>query len=328
MTHLFEWIVVGSGPAGIAALGNLLDAGVKPTGILWVDPKFNVGDFGTSWRYVKSNTSVEHFKKFYHNSQSFGCFGAEYPGFMIDKLAPESNCPLMIAAQPLQWITKNLCNSLCFLQDEVLSLNHTDHKWQLLLRSGKVLHSKKVVLAIGSQAKTLNFSGTPSIRLATALNPIELSGELKSNDSVFVFGSAQSAKSVVNNLSSLKLKRKVLFYRKVETLERHFDVKDLASVEVMPMTSKNLMIEMPSCTKAIYAVGFGRRHIPIAGLPENYGYDSKTGEIAPGIFGLGIAFPEIMPYENGQQEYPLSAIWPYMKRLKKILPYWLSSDTL
>lgn len=326
MTQLFEWVVVGAGPAGIAAIGGLLDADVKPAEIMWIDPRFRVGDFGTAWRYVHSNTPVEYFVNFYQHNQSFRGFGSTYPGFMVDKLALDSNCPLMIAAEPLLWITQHLREQLSSLQDEVASLSYVDHYWKLTLASGKSILAKKVVLAIGSQAKELNFSGTPSISLATALNPIELKNEVVQGDSVFVFGSAQSAKSVVDNLSKIKTKRTVLFYRSENSLERHFEGKDLASIEVLPMTPKNLLIEMPNCTKAIYAIGFKRRHIPIVGLPENYGYDLKTGEIAPGIFGLGIAFPEIIPNENGQQAYRVSAIWPFMKRLKKVMPYWLSSE--
>jgi cation diffusion facilitator CzcD-associated flavoprotein CzcO len=71
MQQVFEWTVVGAGPAGIASVGKLLDAGVSPSQIAWVDPEFKVGDFGTSWRYVGSNTSVEYFLKYYRHSPSF-----------------------------------------------------------------------------------------------------------------------------------------------------------------------------------------------------------------------------------------------------------------
>lgn len=324
MTQLLEWAVVGAGPAGIAAVGNLLDAGIKPAEIAWIDPQFKVGDFGTAWRYVNSNTPVESFIKYYQYSKAFGYLASDHPAFMIDQLTPQSSCPLMVAAEPLHWITKAFRNAVNTLQDEVWSLASIDNEWQLTLVSEKMLRVKKVVLAIGSNAKELNFSDTPSISLKCALNPAQLKNEIEPTDSIFVFGSAQSAKSVTENLSKLKPRRIVLFYRSERSVERHFDEEILASIETLPITPKNLISEIPKCSKAIYAIGFERRHIPIAGLPSNYGYDIKTGEIAPGIFGLGIAFPEIMPYELGQREYRVSAIWPFMKRLKKVLPYWLA----
>ena len=43
----FDWAVIGAGPAGIAAIGKLLDAGIEPQRIAWIDPTFAVGDFGT-----------------------------------------------------------------------------------------------------------------------------------------------------------------------------------------------------------------------------------------------------------------------------------------
>jgi cation diffusion facilitator CzcD-associated flavoprotein CzcO len=53
-----EWVVVGAGPAGIAAVGQLLSAHVDPQKITWLDPGFKVGDFGTTWKRVVSNTGV------------------------------------------------------------------------------------------------------------------------------------------------------------------------------------------------------------------------------------------------------------------------------
>lgn len=47
-------VVIGSGPAGITALGNLLDQGIED--VLFVDPKFTGGVFNERWRAVPSNT--------------------------------------------------------------------------------------------------------------------------------------------------------------------------------------------------------------------------------------------------------------------------------
>ena len=62
--NIYSWAVVGAGPAGIAAVGQLIDHGVKGEDIAWIDPEFNVGLLGRKWRSVSSNTRVSLFIKF------------------------------------------------------------------------------------------------------------------------------------------------------------------------------------------------------------------------------------------------------------------------
>jgi hypothetical protein len=57
----FKAIVVGAGPAGVCAIGNLLDSKIYP--ILWVDPKFNAGRL-SSYQSVPSNTKTSLFIEF------------------------------------------------------------------------------------------------------------------------------------------------------------------------------------------------------------------------------------------------------------------------
>ncbi len=321
--NIFEWTVVGAGPAGIASIGKLLDANISPDKIIWVDPDFKVGDFATSWGHVMSNTPVEAFKKFYRHCKSF-----KYPdnsSFMVEKSIPSHNCQLMIAGQPLNWITEHLTQTVHVIKDLVTSLTPIKDFWQIKLDKSEIHYTKKIILAIGSEAQELSFSDLPTVTLKTALNLRKLRQEIAPSDYVAVFGSAQSAKSVIENLSQVEVKKAILFYRSENSLKRHIGDPDIKHIEMLKMTPKNLLTHVPNATKAIYAIGFNRRHIPIEGLPANYSYDKQTGEIAPGIFGIGIAFPETMPYELGQIEYKVSAIWPFMKRLENILPIWLSA---
>ena len=67
----YQWAVIGAGPAGIAVIGKLLDYGVGPKEIAWIDPAFQVGDFGTKWRNVSSNTRAGLFIKFFEECESF-----------------------------------------------------------------------------------------------------------------------------------------------------------------------------------------------------------------------------------------------------------------
>jgi cation diffusion facilitator CzcD-associated flavoprotein CzcO len=66
-----EWIVVGAGPAGIAAVGKLIDHGISPKKIGWIDPDFQVGDLGKKWSQVSSNTTVDLFIRFLKNCKAF-----------------------------------------------------------------------------------------------------------------------------------------------------------------------------------------------------------------------------------------------------------------
>ena len=75
------------------------------------------------------------------------------------------------------------------------------------------------------------------------------------------------------------------------------------------------------CNKAIHAVGFERRKLPVL---EQYGhlhYDDRTGIIAPGLFGFGLAFPQAKFNSLGQLEYRVG-LWKFMDYLNSILPIW------
>ena len=93
-----------------------------------------------------------------------------------------------------------------------------------------------------------------------------------------------------------------------------------------PITANNLLAHIPKCHKAIYAIGFKRRTIPILGLPNDFTYDADSGKIAPFLYGLGMAFPETIPYTMGRISYKVTAIWPMVKHFKKIFPGWLTEE--
>src|SRR5579872_5176753 len=94
-----HWAIIGAGPAGIATIGQLLDAGVAPEEIIWIDPHFAVGDFGLLWRNVPSNTKVSLFIKFLQACQSF-----EYQkgpeDFALHKTDLHKTCQLGLMADP------------------------------------------------------------------------------------------------------------------------------------------------------------------------------------------------------------------------------------
>ena len=59
-----KWTVIGAGPSGILAVAKLIDNGIEPKLITWIDPKFEVGYLGSKWHEVPSNTRVKLFVDF------------------------------------------------------------------------------------------------------------------------------------------------------------------------------------------------------------------------------------------------------------------------
>ena len=322
----YEWAVIGAGPAGIAATGQLLDANIAPQQVAWIDPTFNAGDFGTLWKYVHSNTPVSSFLNFYHAFDAFE-FNQSRDLFMIEKMDIKATCPLILAAQPLKWISCRLQNKVKSIYGTAQALDHTREGWHIQLASGQTLLAKKVILALGAEALTLPFCTLTTIPLKIAAAPALLRREINENDTIAVFGSYQSARTVQENLTLTEAKKILHFYRSERSFEQNVASLGLSSrVESYPMTPTNLLTHIPRCNKAIYAVGFARRTISIQGLPDDFLYHTETGQIAPGIYGLGIAFPEILPYTKGRVAYKVTAIWPFMQHLKKIFPIWLSES--
>ena len=323
MTDGLQWVVIGAGPAGIAAIGQLIDAHVSLKKIAWIDPSFTVGDFGTVWGRVHSNTSIESFIKFYKAFDAFE-FECSRKPFLIERAKPEGTCPLMIAAEPLKWITQTLRNKVISIHDKALALDHTSMGWHLHLASGQQITTQKVILALGARALKLPYLSLVTIPLKTAMHPELLNQAIQAEDTIAVFGSYQSARTVEENLAKTNALKIIHFYRSERSFNQHVASLPLSPhIECYPITPSNLIKHIPRCNKAIYAVGFARREITIEGLPHDFLYDSQTGVIAPGVYGLGIAFPETIPYTMGRLTYNVAAIWPFMKYLKRIFPAWL-----
>lgn len=337
----FDWIVVGAGPAGIAAVGKLLDHGVKK--IAWVDPHFAVGDLGQKWNQVPSNTKVSLFLRYFEDCQSFE--NGKRPKFKIDSLNPEENCQLQDAAEPLQWITDQLKKRVHAVEGMAHAMNLSRNFWELSLQKGALL-GKKVILAIGSEPKVLPYTGHEIIPLDVALHPKKLAAAVNSKDTIGVFGSSHSALLVLANLTELKAKT-VNFYRSTHRYAVYlkdwilFDDSGLKGFTanwarkhidgIWPPNLKRVLVSdhtfeesLALCNKVVYATGFEKRKLPVLEQYERLHYDDKTGIIAPGLFGFGIAFPQAKFDRLGHLEHRVG-LWKFMDYLNSILPIWLST---
>jgi hypothetical protein len=84
--------------------------------------------------------------------------------------------------------------------------------------------------------------------------------------------------------------------------------------------------KVAACDRVVYTVGFERRKLPETRQWGELEYNPANGIIAPGLFGLGIAFPEYAtdPYGYGQYRVGLKKFMDY---LDSVLPLWLLYGT-
>lgn len=344
MEH-YQWAVIGAGPAGIAAVGKLIDHGIDQDSIVWIDPNFHVGDFGTMWSTVPSNTKVQLFKQFLENCAAFE-FGQASKKFELLSLEPQETCHLGVMAEPLQWVTEKLLTKVVSHKTLVNKLEKVNGSW-LLHSENKKVTANNVILAIGAEAKKMAMLGAEEISLKIAMNPQLLAKEIKSHDKVAVFGSSHSAVLALRNLiEATNVERIFNFYRSplryavqlsdyilydntglkgttADWARLYLDANASDKITRILSTEENITRYFPRCNKVIYAVGFERRNQPI--IPEfgHYQCCEKTGIIARGLFGLGIAFPELKIFPNGLAEQNVG-LWKFIDYLNRVLPIWLN----
>lgn len=338
----YQWAIVGAGPAGIAAVGKLLDNGVLPEHILWCDPHFKVGDFGLLWQNVSSNTKVKYFKDFLLAVQSF-----RYPeapiDFQLNHLPSEETCTLAFMVEPLQWITDHLLQKVSYIETTIQSIYLSGRLWSLCT-GNQTYQAKNVILATGALPSTLNYPGVNVIPFDTAIDKEKLSSVISCGETYGVFGASHSAMIILKHLVDLKVSKIINFYRSpcCYAIEMDdwilFDNTGLKGQSaawarqkidgVLPpnlfrctTSEPNISRYLPECEQVIYAVGFEQRKSLVIGAYEYSQHNPYIGIIAPGLFGLGIAYPETKSDIYGNVESQVG-LWKFMVYLNKVMPIW------
>lgn len=338
---IYQWAIIGAGPAGIASVGLLLDQGVAPESILWVDPKFQVGDFGQHWGEVSSNTNIAGFRAFLTDIKSFDYAKRPAP-FAIDALADDAFTQLKTVTEPLQWISDQLKQQVHCLTDHVSQLRIDNGCWQLKGQQ-HTLYSHKVILATGSKPKSLTHPNLSEIALSTALKPSELKAAITPADTVAVFGSSHSAMIIIRSLVELGVNKVINFYLsplryaipmdgwtlydnsglKGETakwVRQNVSAQTHPKIERFLANTDNFSQQLSRCNKVIYAIGFQKRTPSIEHI-DTEAYDSSCGIIAPGLFGTGICFPKTVIDPNGHVELNVG-LKKFMLDIRQVLPIW------
>jgi cation diffusion facilitator CzcD-associated flavoprotein CzcO len=343
-TH--AWTVIGAGPAGIAAVGRLLDHGVAPGAIAWIDPAFSAGDLGQKWRSVSSNTVVGTFRDYLSNSAAFEFSAA--PPMPLLQLDPQQTCDLGLVAEPLVWITQRLRQRVNVFEATASALSLHGRRWTIETEHEEVT-SENVILAVGAEPKSLTYPHLEEIPVDIALDPQQLAGQSLEGATVAVFGSSHSSMIVLPNLLRQPVKRVINFYRsplKYAVYLDHWILFDDTGLKghaaewarenidgVYPERLERCLVSGPqfaeliaACDRAVYTVGFERRKLPETPQWGELDYNPANGIIAPGLFGLGIAFPEYAedPYGYGQFRVGLQKFMDY---LDAVLPLWMRYGT-
>lgn len=217
MHSSYEAVVVGSGPAGVAVVGNLLEQ--KKTPILWVDDELSGGRLNKYYREVPSNTRVKRFMSYAEGVPVFKQIAEETaaPNAIshLKSLDQENTCHIAQAADLCLMLTKGLDESKGVFKE----LGHVSNaswsesnSWKVKFDSKKdnesvTVASKMLVLCTGSSPTTgpLPISDIKEIGLDPALNPPLLAKIITSNASVTiaVIGASHSAILVLRNLYNL-----------------------------------------------------------------------------------------------------------------------------
>lgn len=212
----YETVVVGAGPGGIGAVGNLLEAQKGP--ILWADELFDGGRLNKHYREVPSNTKVKFFTKYAEGVEVFRSIAKETPEpnamSHLLSLNPEKTCHIAQAADLCLMLTDGLDEQkgVTKHQGRVTDATWSNSTWSVSIARPDgtpptQVDANRLVLCTGSSPTSgpLPVSDLQEIHLDTALSPTLLSKTLPTSQptQIGVIGASHSAILVLRNLSRL-----------------------------------------------------------------------------------------------------------------------------
>ncbi|BFZ55684.1 hypothetical protein PYCC9005_002725 [Savitreella phatthalungensis] len=353
--NAFDALVVGAGPGGLTCAGNLLDQGCRRMAM--VDPSFTAGRITERYTEVPSNTKVKMFDAWARGTPTFerildtaeDCRAYQH----LRSLDQEKGCRLGEAADVARLISDGLRHDprVTAITGRVDEIRRSNGRW--LVPQFDVT-TERIALATGSHPRPSTIArqyGKVELSLEAVLKPSTL--QLPKDSVVAVIGSSHSAILALKNLHEAG-HEVVNFYRSPLLFAEYKDgwilydntglkgeVADWArslptnvrriqlSRETEPTTYKE---ELPKCTHVCAAIGYDANPLPrvvVEGEHVHPEFDALTGrfrvngELLPGLFGAGIAYPERVTDPVGNVE---SAVgwFKFMKFVKRVSPDWYS----
>lgn len=329
----YEWAIVGAGIAGITALAILMDHGVEPSSIAWIDPEFSVGRVGKYYRNVPGNVQTSRLILYVENCPYFKDINSPSLDALYTYPMDEFQ-KLQVIADPLQDFTAYLRSKVTSIEGKITELDRIGDHW-LLTGPDCSLQAQKVILAIGAEPKELGYD-IPTIGLDEAIDQEKLATLVSPDDTVAVFGGMHSAILILKFLSEGSVKEIINFY-----MDPYFyDAPGLEGVtalwaktvlEVNPPAHLSRVLNtpanrerlLPKCTKVVYAIGYKPSHILINGT-SNITFDENNGIIAKNLYGIGIAFPPT-GIINGHK-VAKNGLHTYLNYAKKLVPEWIANE--
>lgn len=344
---VYQWTVIGAGPAGIAAIGKLLDNKIPADKIFWCDPYFKVGDLGRLWSNVSSNTKAKLFTDFLYACDSFRYESVEEK-FTLSTLDPQQTCILKYMVEPLEWVTEQLLKQVSNQKTTIHSMSLSNRLWTLKDNNSE-FQSHNVILATGALPSTLNYPKVELIPFDLAIDEPQLSDLIDVEKTYGVFGSSHSAMIILRYLVEMGVKKVINFYRSpcryaldmgdwtlfdntglkgstAQWAREHIDGKIPENLNRYLTTESNIARFLPECDQIIYAVGFEKRNNILIGDYEETKHNPHVGIIGPGLFGFGIGYPELKTDPFGSLEAQVG-LWKFITYLNKVLPLWIKYHT-
>ena len=330
----YDWAIIGAGLAGITALAVLMEAGVDPATIAWIDPEFNVGRVGKYYRNVPGNIQVSRIILYVNSCPFFKNINSASLAAIYTYNHDEFKL-LQVIVDPLRDFTDYLRSKVVPIQDSIASLTRNNNDLWELEGTGYTINAQKVILAIGAHPRSLNYD-IPEIPLDDALDKKKLRDHVSSECSIAVFGGMHSAILILKYLSEFSVKKIVNFYIDpyfygAPGLEGDTALWAQTVLEQNPPsnltrvlnTAENRADILPVCTKAIYAIGYQQSPILVNGTLD-ITFDENTGMIDENLYGIGIAFPPT-GIVNGHK-IAKNGLHAYLGYAKKLVPQWIASD--
>lgn len=332
-TESYEWAIIGAGLAGITALAVLMDCGVEPSSIMWIDPEFNVGRVGKYYRNVPGNVQTSRLILYVETCPYFKEINSPSLKVLYTYNLDEFQ-PLHVIADPLLDFTAYLRNKVPSIQSTVTSLDRIGDHW-MLVGPDYTINAQKVILAIGAEPKELGYN-IPTIPLDDAIDQQKIATYVSPDDHVAVFGGMHSAILILKYLSELPVKQITNFYMDpyfydapglegitalwAKTVLEQNPPSNLSRVLNTPANRDSIL---PTCTKVVYAIGYTPSHIIVNGT-STITFDEYTGMIAKNLYGIGIAFPPT-GIINGHK-VAKNGLHTYLNYAKKLIPQWIANE--
>jgi len=305
---MYDILVIGAGITGLLVVASLQKNGLTNIGI--IDPYFNGGDLIHKYGLVNSNTPLQKTV----NGLKLIDPNYEPPSDYDLTFDKTKTAPLYIHTQLIQDFVK--LHKIDCIQDKVKQIQFTESIWNIETLESNY-KAKIVILCQGSNAKKLN-CGIPIIPLEEALYKDSLKKYLKPTDKVLVFGTAHSGSLVLQNCEDLQVQTTAIYRKEkpfyfanegdydgikedAEFIARRILNNEFRYVNLVSSQSIEKLIKASKeATKVIYAIGFESRKLITLFNNETLDstkYDSRTGRIADGLWGFGIAYPSLAPDE-------------------------------